>query len=156
MNKSSLDRLAKVHPALAEKVKAMAEALAKRGVTVEVVQGLRTFAEQDKLYAKGRTAPGNKVTNARGGQSNHNYGLAVDLCPFVKGQPDWNAKDPIWQMMGQEGVKVGLEWGGTWKSIVDKPHFQIPGLALKDCQALYAKGGLKAVWARASEIVSKK
>src|SRR3977135_4181957 len=93
MNKSSENRLAKVHPKLAKGVTALIASLAAQGHTIEVVQGLRTFAEQDALFAQGRTKPGQIVTNAKGGQSNHNYGLAVDLCPLIDGKPQWKDRE---------------------------------------------------------------
>ena len=57
---------------------------------------LRTFAEQDALYAEGRTAPGHIVTWAQAGQSPHNFGLAFDMVPLRNGKPVWDANDPIW------------------------------------------------------------
>ena len=158
MNATSLERLKKVHPALAARVSAMAAALLARGIRIEVVQGLRTFAEQDALYAQGRTRPGKRVTNARGGQSNHNYGLAADVCPFVAGQPDWNVDGSVWRAIGGEGERAGLEWGGRWKTLDDLPHFQLRlGLGVDDCEALYHKrhGGLAAVWAEADRRLVK-
>lgn len=91
--------------------------------TFRVSQGLRTIAEQDALYAQGRTKPGPVVTNAKGGTSYHNYGLAVDLVAmFPDGSIDWkydmSKLKPI-------AVKLGLFWGGDFKTIVDKPHFEI-------------------------------
>ena len=80
MNTSSEKRIRQLHPALAAAVRDTIADLAGRGLVVEIVQGLRTFAEQDELYAQGRTKPGQIVTQARGGESNHNYGLAAD--PF--------------------------------------------------------------------------
>lgn len=151
MNQASIDRLKQVHPALAERVFAAAAALRLRGIQVEVVQGLRTFAQQDALYAQGRTAPGPRVTNARGGQSNHNFGLAVDLCPIAQGRPNWETPASVWEATGAEAA--GLEWGGRWKTIIDRPHVQLPtGLSVSDCLAVYNKrrGGLPAVWAEAS------
>ena len=93
----------------------MIAALAAQGLTVEVVQGLRTFAEQDALFAQGRSKKGQIVTNAKGGQSNHNYGLAVDLCPFVNGKPQWN-DNAGFLLIGAEAAKVGLQWGGAGRS----------------------------------------
>jgi len=147
MNKSSKDRLAKVHPELATRITKTAATLAARGTTIEVVQGLRTYAEQDALYAQGRTKPGKKVTNARGGQSNHNFGLAVDVCPFVSGKPNWDAPQTTWERIGEAGEAEGLEWGGNWSSIVDMPHLQLPGMSVATCRKLYEAGGLPKVWA---------
>ena len=149
MNPASEKRLEKIHPELSKRIRDLIEAFAQRGTQVEVVQGLRTFAEQDALFAQGRTKPGPVVTNARGGQSNHNYGLAVDLCPFVNGKPDFSANSTF-VAIGAEAVKRGLEWGGNWKKLIDKPHVQLPGMSIADCRRLFNKGGLNAVWAEAS------
>jgi peptidoglycan L-alanyl-D-glutamate endopeptidase CwlK len=149
MNKSSETRLTLVHPELSARIHRAATSLLTQGISIEVVQGLRTYAEQDALYAQGRTKPGRRVTNARGGQSNHNFGLAVDVCPFVAQQPDWNAPHATWVKIGDAGKAEGLEWGGDWISIRDNPHLQLPGLQLAECRSLYASGGLAAVWAAA-------
>lgn len=146
MNTASKNRLAKVHPKLAAGVTKLIEALATEGMTVEVVQGLRTFAEQDELFKQGRSKPGQIVTNAKGGQSNHNYGLAVDLCPFLNGKPQWNDNNGFVRI-GAEAAKQGLEWGGSWKKFIDKPHVQVGGLTIAQCAALFKKGGLEKVWA---------
>jgi peptidoglycan LD-endopeptidase CwlK len=151
MNIASQNRLKKVHPELARRVTLLIEELAKNGLTVEVVQGLRTFAEQNELYKQGRTKPGQIVTRAKGGQSNHNYGLAVDLCPFVNGKPQWN-DNTAFMRIGIEAAKLGLEWGGSWKKFLDKPHVQMPGLTVAQCIALYNKGGLDNVWAKVPPI----
>jgi len=153
MNPSSENRLKKVHPELARRVRIVIENLAKAGMQVEVVQGLRTVAEQDALFAQGRTKPGKVVTNARGGQSNHNYGIAVDVVPFADGKPNWEAPNSIWIAIGGEAEKVGLEWGGNWKKFLDRPHIQLPGLTIKQCFALFKKGGLEAVWAEATRLL---
>ena len=147
MNNASRQRLAKVHPELASRVTRLIETLAREGIVVEVVQGLRTFTEQDALFAQGRTKPGQIVTNARGGQSNHNYGLAVDLCPFVNGRPHWKDNSGFIRI-GAEAAKLGLQWGGSWKKFIDKPHVQLPGLTVRQCFALYQNGGLANVWCR--------
>lgn len=155
MNTASENRLKKIHPELASRVRTLIEHLAANGMQVEVVQGMRTFAEQDALYAQGRTKKGQVVTKAKGGQSNHNYGLAVDLCPFTPdGQPNWNAPNSMWMAIGSEAEKLGLEWGGGWKKFIDKPHVQLSGLTIKQCLALHQKGGMNAVWAEASRLLA--
>lgn len=153
MNTSSENRLKKVHPELSSRVRAVAAALATGGINIEVVQGLRTFAEQDALFAQGRTKPGLVVTRAKGGQSNHNYGLAVDVVPFSDGKPQWDAANSVWVAIGAEGGKQGLEWGGNWKKFIDKPHLQLGGLTIAQCSTLFRKGGLEAVWAEASRLL---
>jgi hypothetical protein len=157
MNAATQKRLSLVHPELARRVTLMITALAARGVIIEVVQGLRTFAEQDALFAQGRTKPGQVVTRARGGRSNHNYKLAADVCPFVNGKPDWNAKPAVWEMIGEEARRAGLEWGGDWKRFTDHPHVQLPvGLSISDCHRLFRQGGLAAVEAEATRRLNLK
>ena len=85
-------------------------------------QGLRTIAEQNALYEQGRTKPGNIVTNAKGGSSYHNYGLAIDLVQMIDGKVNWNFD---YKKLKPYADKYGIVWGGTFKSIVDKPHFEI-------------------------------
>ena len=150
MNQASEKRLQRLHPVLITALRAVISELDGRDLTFEVVQGLRTFAEQDALYAQGRTTPGPIVTQARGGESNHNYGLAADLCPFVDGRPDWNAPMKVWTALGTTAAARGLEWGGGWKKFLDKPHVQLPSLTVAECQRAYADGGLEAVWVKAT------
>jgi peptidoglycan L-alanyl-D-glutamate endopeptidase CwlK len=96
------------------------------GIDVLVTCTSRTNAEQDALYAQGRTTPGHIVTNARAGQSAHNYGLAIDIVPIVNGKPDWNGGDAIWQTVGDLGQQAGLTWLGALGSpFPEKPHFEL-------------------------------
>ena len=104
----------------------------KQGIAILVTQGLRTIAEQNALYARGRTAPGPIVTNARGGQSLHNYSCAFDICFLINKKASYSGP---WDKVGAIGEKIGLEWGGRWKGFVDKPHFQYTaGYSLADFQ----------------------
>lgn len=134
----------KLHPGLVAVMEQTLETLSKGGDPFKVYSGLRTFEEQDKLYAQGRTAgqKGAIVTKAKGGQSMHNYGLAVDLAPFnmLTETPDdvwWPDPDAregqVWfsleaalfeasQSMADSGVDY--EWGGRWK-FRDVPHVQV-------------------------------
>jgi peptidoglycan L-alanyl-D-glutamate endopeptidase CwlK len=111
--------LAEVRPI----ARALIQKAAASGIQIKVISGTRSYVEQDALYAKGRTAPGSKVTNARGGYSNHNFGLAFDIGVFsgTKYQPE----SPKYKAVGALGMELGLEWGGNWTSIVDQPHFQL-------------------------------
>lgn len=93
----------------------------------------RSHAEQESLYAQGRSQPGKIVTNARGGQSKHNFMIngkpaskAFDIAPLVAGKIEWNSSHPVWAHMGEIGESVGLEWGGSWAGkLKDYPHFQM-------------------------------
>jgi peptidoglycan L-alanyl-D-glutamate endopeptidase CwlK len=96
-----------------------------------VIQGHRSHEEQARLYAKGRTTPGPRVTNARPGQSNHNISPspAVDVAPYIAGTVAWDRTKEFYYLAGlimgiAKEFGVSLRWGGRWKSIVDLPHFE--------------------------------
>lgn len=98
------------------------------GLDVRFIGGTRTYAEQNALYAQGRTASGPKVTNARGGYSWHNFGLAVDFGLF-KGK-EYIGNSPHYVTLGKLADQVkGLEWGGNWTSFKDYPHLQMAKFA---------------------------
>ncbi len=121
------DRSEKNIATLLPEVQPIARALVQKaainGISIKIISGLRTYAAQDALYAKGRTAPGPKVTNARGGYSNHNFGIAFDVGVFSGA--NYLPNSPKYKAVGVLGMDLGLEWGGNWKSIVDQPHFQL-------------------------------
>lgn len=94
------------------------------GYTVKVIQGTRSYAEQDALYAKGRTKPGSKVTNARGGYSNHNFGVAFDIGMFC-GATYIEEDKPYRELYKACGSPAGCLWGGNWTSVPDSPHWQL-------------------------------
>jgi len=79
------------------------------------------------LYAQGRTAPGKIVTNAKAGDSWHNWRCAVDVVPLVNGKADWDGSHPVWAEIGRLGKEAGLEWAGEWKSFKELAHFQYTG-----------------------------
>lgn len=96
---------------------------AKNNLTLKVIQGTRSYAEQDALYAQGRTKKGSKVTNARGGYSLHNFGIAMDIGLF-KGS-EYLGADTQYDALGKAvGAPELCEWGGTWK-FHDAPHYQL-------------------------------
>jgi len=133
-----------VHSTIAQKALQMIELAKQEGYQIQVTQGLRTFAQQDKLY---KQRP--KVTNAPGGFSFHNYGIAVDFCFIVGGDISWDEK--LYKNLGRWASRVGLEWGGNWK-FSDKPHCQLPNMtsirALLSCYQSNGGGekGILAVW----------
>lgn len=90
--------------------------------TAKIISGSRTFEEQNALYSQGRTAPGPIVTRARGGQSNHNYQIAWDVGLFTSGR--YLDDSPLYELVGSVAKAQGLEWGGSWHSIQDKPHIE--------------------------------
>lgn len=129
-------KLVGVHPLVATKARQLIERAYREGINVIITQGLRTVEEQNELYAQGRTKPGRIVTNAKGGYSYHNYGLAFDFAIMKDdGSVSWNVDDK-WKRVGAIGKSLGLEWGGDWTSFKDYPHFQYTfGLSLADLRA---------------------
>ena len=104
-------------------VRSLVQKAGQSGIRIKIISGRRTYAEQDALYAQGRTKPGAKVTNARGGYSNHNFGIAFDVGVFEGSK--YLPESVKYKAVGALGMDLGLEWGGNWKSIVDQPHFQL-------------------------------
>lgn len=147
-------RLQPLYPRLASTIRQLAMMLEQEGITICVVQGLRTIAEQQSLYEQGRSTPGRIVTNAPGGHSWHNFGLAVDCAiKNLDGSIDWDASHPAWHRMESVGVSLGLTSGANWVRIVDAPHFQITGRFPEgapndEARAIAAsESGLAALWA---------
>ena len=94
------------------------------GINVKIITGLRTYQEQDDLYAQGRTKAGPKVTNAPAGYSWHNFGVGWDFVVFdADGEPQWES--PLMEKCGRIAESLGLEWGGHWTGFQDTPHIQI-------------------------------
>src|SRR5262245_16797025 len=115
--------IATLLPEVQPAARALVQKAALSDIRIKILSGLRTYAEQDELFAQGRTKPGPQVTKARGGFSNHNFGIAFDVGVF-EGQkylPD----SVKYKAVGALGTDLGLEWGGNWKTIVDQPHFQL-------------------------------
>ena len=148
--------VAGLYPPFAGKLGLLLAACEARGAIFVATSGLRSYQEQDALYARGRTAPGGVVTNARGGQSLHNFNLAVDLCrhagPTYTGHllPDY--RDSQYEVLAEEAERLGLESGLRWKTFKDSPHIQLPynkrhGIRLRDLDREYRKGGYPAVFA---------
>jgi peptidoglycan L-alanyl-D-glutamate endopeptidase CwlK len=115
--------IANLHPRLHDKARDLVRAAAAKGIVIKLISGLRTYDEQNSLYAQGRTASGKVVTNARGGYSNHNFGVAFDVGVFVNGA--YIPESTAYKTVGQLGKALGFEWGGDWSSIQDQPHFQL-------------------------------
>lgn len=109
----------------------------EKGIDARIISGTRSYAEQNELYAQGRTRPGSRVTNARGGFSNHNFGIAWDVGIFEGSRYLGSSK--LYAEVGKIGRDMGLEWGGDWKSFPDTPHFQVrTGLTLRQLRSAIA------------------
>lgn len=143
LSQKSLQVLSTVNPRLQRVVK---RAIIKSEVDFGVAQGLRTRDDQMKLYGQGRTAAQMKAAGLNPEyakpkmakvtwtmNSNHLGGKAVDLVPYVNGKVEWdnNGKLGLWpkiaKAMKESAVELGvkIEWGGDWKTTVDRPHFEI-------------------------------
>lgn len=127
-----------LEPDFREKVILFIARLKQEGIEVVAASGRRTMAEQNALYAQGRTKPGSIVTRAKGGSSPHNFGLAVDVCPVKNGKLDWNAPDALWKKIADIGIDMGFIAGYYFRSIKDAPHFEDPNW--KAIQALWRAG----------------
>jgi peptidoglycan LD-endopeptidase CwlK len=115
--------IATLRPEVRPVARALVQKAALSGIRIKVTSGLRTFVEQNALYTKGRSRPGNIVTNAKGGYSNHNFGIAFDVAVFEGNK--YLPESIKYKAVGVLGNDLGLEWGGDWKTIVDQPHFQL-------------------------------
>lgn len=121
--------IAQLHPKLQAIIPRLIADCAALGLPVLVTDGMRTKAEQDALYAKGRTAPGSIVTNVRYPNSMHNWGVAFDFCRNVKGR-EYDDADDFFFRVASVAKTYGLDWGGDWKNFVDKPHLQLAEYSL--------------------------
>lgn len=147
---ASEQRLSQVHPELALRIRKLDSLLP--ALSIQITQGLRTFAEEDALYAQGRTVPGAIVTNVRGGYSAHNFGYALDVVPedVTPAQPDWNLGHPAWQQILATAPSCGLAEGAQWRTFKDSPHLYLKELPADPTQAMraqFSSGGLGVVWA---------
>lgn len=111
-----------IQPLVKRQAKAIIDDMLMLGHEVRIVEGYRTKERQEALYAQGRTAPGRIVTNARAGESLHNYGVAVD---FVFRKEGYDASKELWETLGAIGEQHGFRWGGRWQEFIDLPHFEL-------------------------------
>jgi len=127
-------KLEDLHP----KVKTLCEKFIascdKQGIDVLITSTYRDGNSQNALYAQGRTAPGKIVTNAKAGQSFHNWRVAFDFVPLVNGKAQW-ADTGLFTKCGEIAEQCGLEWAGRWKRFKELAHCQYTGgLTLHDFQ----------------------
>lgn len=129
-------RIATLHPKLREEAQKLFDKINNEVLTgrakMRVTRAYATAAEQNALYAQGRTKPGKIVTNARAGYSMHNYGLALDFCLIIDGRSaSWDMlgdydKDgkKDWTEIVEVFKKAGWEWSGEWKTFKEYCHVQ--------------------------------
>ena len=132
-----------LHPIVAEKVEILKEKTAEKKIEILITDDYRSNEEQDKLYDKGRRAPGQVVTHAEGGESYHNFGLAVDFAlQLENGNVIWDTEydgngngQSDWFEVAEIAKELGFQWGGDWRGFKDYPHLQMDfGLTINDLQ----------------------
>jgi peptidoglycan LD-endopeptidase CwlK len=121
----------RLNPVVQPYARELVRRAAAKGIEVKVIGGFRSIEEQQRLFCQGRDIPecsglykpGPIVTNARGGHSNHNFGIAFDIGVFQGTK--YLPQSPKYIEVGKIGRSLGLEWGGDWTTIKDRPHFQL-------------------------------
>lgn len=128
-------KLEDLHPKVKTLCEAFIKACDKQGIDVIITSTYRDAESQNALYAQGRTLPGKIVTNAKAGQSFHNWRVAFDFVPVVNGKAQWNDV-ATFNKCGQIAENLGLEWAGRWTKFKELAHCQYTnGLRLADFQA---------------------
>lgn len=170
-------RLAPLFPPLIAKANTLIADCSAQGVNILITQGLRTWREQDALYAQGRTTPGKIVTNAKGGQSYHNFGLAFDICPIdAAGKPIWDTTAKEWKLAWEIGdlhqgsaltsldsdfvasviaQDLGLQEGNDWSKFKDPPHYELTGGVSLALLRISYKPDLTACWQEVESRLNK-
>lgn len=156
-DQKTLERIQLLHPKLRDEALELYDEIVASltgSAICRFAYTLRTFAEQDALFAQGRSKPGKVVTNAKGGQSYHNYGLAIDIVLILDKDKNgtfetasWDVKSDFdgdkkadWMEVVQIFKRYGFEWGGDWK-FLDLPHFQKSfGKSIYELRALHTAG----------------
>lgn len=113
-------------PVVRAKAEAFIAECRKEGIEVLITSTYRDDESQNALYAQGRTKAGKIVTNAKAGQSSHNFRCAFDFVPIVNGKAQWNDLKTF-KRCGEIAERVGLEWAGRWKSFKELAHCQYTG-----------------------------
>ena len=128
-------KLEDLHPIVKEKCEEFIASCNKQDIDILITSTYRDAESQNALYAQGRTIAGAKVTNAKGGQSFHNWKVAFDFVPLVNGKAQWNDV-ALFTKCGEIAEKCGLEWAGRWVKFKELAHCQYTGgLKLADFQA---------------------
>ncbi|KQS40073.1 MULTISPECIES: M15 family metallopeptidase [unclassified Exiguobacterium] len=136
--------LKRLHPAVETGAKDLIRvAHSCYNIDIKITQGYRSIQQQNALFEQGRSEAGEVVTNARGGESMHNYGLAIDFVQLVNGQISYDLEydgnrsgKSDWREVADIGKALGFEWGGDWKRFVDYPHFEMTfGYSLDELKA---------------------
>ena len=135
-----------LHPVVAEKSEQLVQQAESMGIEILITDGFRSADEQNNLHNQGRSAPGNVVTHARGGESYHNYGLAIDFALRLdNGDVVWDLErddngngERDWYEVAAIGKELGFSWGGDWQRFKDYPHLEMTfGLSIEELQQGY-------------------
>lgn len=127
--------LNELNPKVKVKIEAFIASCKKAGIDVLITSTYRDGESQNALYAQGRTKAGKIVTNAKAGDSWHNWRCAVDFVPIVNGKAAWN-DTALFTKCGEIAESCGLEWAGRWKRFKELAHLQYTGgLSLADFKA---------------------
>jgi len=141
--KESVPLPTELHPIIKERSNQLIQQAAKKGIVVVITDSFRSAKDQNLLYAQGRTTEGNIVTNAKGGESYHNFGLAIDFAlETPSGNVVWDREydrngngKADWAEVVQMAKVLGFKWGGDWKGFKDYPHLEMNfGLTIADLQ----------------------
>ena len=141
LDKEESPPVTELHPVvLAQKNKLVAK-MRELGIRVVITDGFRSHQEQSRLYEQGRSGEGQIVTNAKAGESLHNYGLAIDFALRSDGgdiiwdmEYDGNRNGKAdWMEVVAVAKDLGFQWGGDWDNFPDYPHLQMDfGLSIRD------------------------
>jgi len=125
-----------MHPKIRDKVRAFMAKCQALGIPFDITSSHRTWEQQSKLYAQGRTTEGPVVTQAKAGESYHNYGLAFDFIPIVNGKRKYDSV--TMERIGKLAEKEGFNWGDEFN---DRPHIEYKQYGtISKLRALYNSG----------------
>lgn len=130
MDQLTISRIQKAHPIIRKELESLyieCNNLLPKGVRLRFSSVFRSVTEQNALYNQ---RP--KVTNAKGGQSIHQYGLAFDVVILLDKDLNGNFEAIDWDINSKYFKSVvaffkskGYSHGGDWKW-KDFPHFEKP------------------------------
>ncbi|MFC7061915.1 M15 family metallopeptidase [Halobacillus seohaensis] len=132
-----------LHPTVDKKKDELIEKAKGIGINVVITDGVRSIEEQEEIYERGRSKEGEIVSYAEGGESYHNYGLAIDFAlATAEGNVIWDTERDLngngeadWMEVVEIAKGLGFEWGGDWESFEDYPHLQMDfGLSTRELQ----------------------
>ncbi|MBM7579582.1 M15 family metallopeptidase [Jeotgalibacillus terrae] len=129
-----------LHPIVEEKQDELVQKSSEEGINIVITDGFRSFEEQDEIFAQGRTRDGNIVSYAEGGESYHNYGLAIDFALQTDNDVIWDLEydgngngESDWMEVVDISKDLGFTWGGDFRGFKDYPHFEMRfGLSISE------------------------